>query len=163
MTSEKDSTEENFPISFEGYMLIDKNNRRLKITTTTYEKIKMLRGNCNNMFFRFLQLRSEGLIDMFLSFYPEYKQKFTFYEVDLHNLAKTIHREYMDYHVRHIIAQLSGHFRNIIYKIHGNYMQTKVPTNIGLIMDELKLLHPKQVCHMYNNTFEPHHPYHSNT
>ena len=73
------------------------------------------------LFFRYLQLKSEGLVEMFISFYPEYQQKFTFYEMDVHNLAKAIHQEYMDYHVRHRIVMLSGHFRNIIYKIHGKY------------------------------------------
>lgn len=137
----------------EGYMLCDKNSNRLKVKNANYMKIKDLRGNTNNMFYRYLQLRYDGLIEAYLSFYPEFKGKFMLYELDIYNLAKEIQRQYMNRRVHNVEVIIPQHFKTMIYKLHGTYLETREKTTVHKVMEELNKLHPSQICFMYNRTF----------
>jgi hypothetical protein len=143
----------------EGFMLRDNNYNRIKIKNNIYCKIKQLRGNTNNLFYQFLYLRCNGLLETFLSFYPEFKNKFAFYEIDIHKLAGEIHKLYISKYVKHDQIILPSHFKTMLYKLHGYYLSTREITTFGKIMQEILKLHPSQICFMYNRTFIPHHPY----
>ncbi len=147
----------------EGFMLSDSKKNRVKIKNVVYDKVKDLRGNTNNLFYRYLQLRYDGLLDTYLSFYPEFSEKFALYELDLHNLAKIIHRYYMNRHVHGVLTLIPVHLRTMIYKLHGNYLVNHENTTTNKIMEELNKLHPSQVCFIYNRTLTPHYPYLSHT
>ena len=143
----------------EGYMLVDENWNRVKVMNQSYLSMKELKGNTNNLFYRFLQLRENNLVDEYLEFYPEIRTKFGLYKMDLYRLAKTIHREYLAKHVTKTAPYLSGHFRPIVYRLHGVYLTTHEQTTVQMVMDEIDKLHPNQICFMYNRTFTPHHPF----
>lgn len=145
----------------EGYMLCDNKRFRVKIKNKTYCKIKELRGNTNNLFYHYLQLRYNNLIEPYLSFYPEFKNKFALYELDIHNLAHEIHKLYINKHIKNSTDRIPKHFNTMIYKLHGNYLSTFEKTTVIKIIEELNKLHPSQICFMYNKTFTPHHPFKS--
>lgn len=146
----------------EGIMLCNNDGRRMKIKNSSYMKVKGLQGNTNNMFYRYLQLNYDNMLDTYLSFYPEHMSHFALYELDFRKLAGEIHRIYMNKHVHRVNFMIPSHFKTMIYKLHGKYLETHRQTNINKIIDELNSLHPSQVCHMYNKTFRPHHPFHTN-
>jgi hypothetical protein len=144
----------------EGYMLCDKNYNRMKIKNNSYKKIKKLRGNTNNLFYHYLQLKYENTLDLFLSFYPEYKNKFNLFDLDIRNLAKEIHKIYMN---KHVFGNpyIPKYMKNFIYKLHGKYLSTKKITTIDIILNVIYESHPSQIIFIYNRTFTPFHPYHT--
>ncbi len=148
--------EDNFE---EGYMLCDSNKNRIKIKNMTYDRVKDLRGNTNNMFYRYLQLKYDGLVETYLSFYPEFNGKFALYELDVRNLGKEIHKYYLNRHVHGLVVSIPNHLKTMVYKLHGTYISNHETTTVNKVIEELNKLHPSQVCFMYNRTFTPHHSY----
>lgn len=144
----------------EGYMLCDKNKNRIKIKNIGYKKIKELRGNTNNLFYRYLQLRYDNLVDTYLSFFPEYTNNFKLYELDIRRLAKQVHQYYVNKHILKINDTIPKHIYPMIYKLHGEYMSKHNITTVNVVLSHLNQLHPSLLCHMYNKTFVPHHPFH---
>lgn len=144
----------------EGFIL-NVNGERYKLQSDTYKQFKYLRGNVNNMFFRYLQLRYEGLKDKYLEIYPENRDRFMLYDIDFKNLAKTIQHQYMERHVLHTRQSVDEQFKVMIYRLHGLYISNHEKTTVNKVIQELDKLDPKIVCKMYNETFEPHHPYHA--
>lgn len=140
----------------EGYMLFDKNRDRMKIKSGNYNKIKELRGNTNNLFYNFLQLRFDNIVQQYLTFYPEYSEQFALFELDVRKLASEIHRQYVNKHVRHLESEIPVHLKTMVYKLHSSYIETRVITTVAKILDELAILQPSQVCYMYNQTFGYH-------
>lgn len=144
----------------EGYMLCYKDCdnilHRVKIKNESYNKIKKLRGNTNNLFYNFLQLRSNDLLQLYLTFYPEHSSRFALFELDIRKLASEIHHLYMNKHVHRVETNIPSHLRTMIYKLHGSYLDTHEITTINKVVDNLCELHPSQVCHMYNKTFGYH-------
>ena len=145
----------------EGYMLVDKNLNRIKVLNQTYINMKELKGNTNNLFYRFLQLCQDNLINEYLEFYPEVKTNFGLYKMDLFQLAKAIHQEYIRNHVTKISTFIPGHLKTIIYKLHGIYLTTHQQTTLDMVIEEINKLHPNQICYIYNRTFTPHHPFYN--
>lgn len=146
----------------EGYMLCDKHGNRLKVKNSSYNRVKELRGNTNNLFYRYLELRYDNMVDTYLSFYPEFKSKFALYELDIRKLASEIQKVYMNKHVHKVAIMIPNHLKTMIYKLHGQFIDTQVKTDVNKVIEELNKLHPSQICFMYNRTFRPHHPYHGN-
>ena len=66
----------------------------------------------------------------------------------------------MNRHVHNLGIYIFPHFKTMLYKLHGNYLATHETTTVPKIVEELGKLQPPQVCHMYNKTFTPHHPFH---
>ena len=136
---------------YEGYILIDETYKRQKIRTNIYNKVKNLWGNTNNRFLRYLELRKDiNILNEYLTYFPLHKDSLYEYEMKISNLSHTILSYYMNRHVTKTIQTVPFYFGKIIYKMHGNYMKTKIITDHNKIMMYLLEMEPKKVCFIVN-------------
>ena len=146
-------TEKNY--SYEGYIIIDNNNIRQKFKTDIYKTIRNIWGNTNNRFYRYLELRKNfDLLNSYLTYYPNHKTKFCEFEGIISNLGFKILEVYKLHHVLKEKNKIPYYFNKIIYKLHGDFMKTRIVTNHDKIMITLLELDPKQICYMINKLNE---------
>lgn len=148
--------------NLEGYMVhcvseVDGvvTHQRMKIISAAYLAVKELRGNGNNLFFRYLELRQAGLLTSFNQYFPEFTDQFKAYEINILNIAREIKSQYINKFVYRSIKEADWHYRPLVYKLHGEYLKKHEPTTMDKVLKYLGELHPKQLCFMYNRTMHP--------
>lgn len=84
------------PTEFQGLVALDGNNFKIKIVHNDYEKLFNIRGNEPSIKFRYLQLRMDKeKVNQLNQLYPEMIPVFESYEKSLFEIAKTIHKAYI--------------------------------------------------------------------
>ena len=148
--------------NLEGYMVhcvseVDGvvTHQRMKIITPAYLEVKELRGNGNNLFFRYLELRQARLLPSFTQYFPEFSDQFKAYETNILNIAREIKTQYINKFVYRSIKEADWHYRPLVYKLHGEYLETHDKTTMNKVLKHIAELHPKQLCFMYNRTMHP--------
>ena len=137
--------------SYEGYVIIDNNYIRQKFKTDIYKKVRDIWGNTNNRFYRYLELRKNfDLLNTYLTFYPQDKNTFFEFEEIVNKLAFKIYECYKLHHILKEKNKIPFYFSKFIYKLHGDFMKTRVMTNHEKVMISLFELDPKQICFMIN-------------
>jgi hypothetical protein len=137
----------------EGYIVFDRDSGlRMKIITRVYESVKLLLGNGNNMFYRFLELRQSQLLNDFYNFYPEWKAQFAQYELNIFNMIKDIHRHYMNRFI-YKTGDAPWYYRPHLYKLHGIFLSSHNKTTLNTILHYVNEMHPSQLCFLYNRAF----------
>jgi len=142
-------TEENGLPLVEGLMLRDKNNNRFKIETELYKKVKDIRGNNNNKFYRYLQLKCGNQINEYLQYFPEQYPLYYMYDLEVSNLAQEIRRYYINRHINKSPEEIPKNFKKIIYNLHGRFIRTHDITTLNIVLEELLKLHPSQIHTLY--------------
>jgi hypothetical protein len=138
--------------SYEGYMIIDNNNYvRQKFKTNIYKMIRDIWGNTNNRFFRYLELRKNfDLLNNYLLYFPQDRNKFFEFEEMVNKLAFKILECYKLHHIFKEKNKIPFYFSKIIYKLHGDFMKNRIMTSHEKVMITLLELDPKQICFMIN-------------
>ena len=136
-----------------GYMLINKNNgNKQKFMKNNYIKIRELWGNTNNRLFRYLHLRKNpDKLKEYLEIFKNDKQQFLDFENYLMNVATFILNIYRNRHISKQLTKVPFYIRDIIYKIHGLYLQTKNKVSFQDINVILHDLDEKKFCYIINN------------
>ena len=139
-------------LNYEGFIFVDNSFNRWKLKTTLFEEVRNLWGNTNNRFFKYLELRKNtSLLEQYLIYFGEDKNKFISYEVDINNFAIIILNTYIEKHITKKCQKVPFYFTKIIYKLHGDYFKDKIKTDFNKVMLTLLELDPKQICFMINN------------
>ena len=135
-----------------GFILINNQYRRQKINKKMYLKYRDLWGNTNNRLFRYLHLRKNNdLLMEYLNYYSCDKETFLKYEHYLMSISTFILDIYRNRHVSKKIDKVPYYIRDIIYKIHGLYLQTRnkvVFKDVNVLLYELD---EKKFCFIINN------------
>ena len=135
-----------------GYMCINKNNEKQKFMKNNYINIRELWGNTNNRLFRYLNLRKNpDNLKKYLSIFQSDKKQFLDYEHYLMNIATFILNVYRNRHITKSITKVPFYIRDIIYKVHGLYLQTKNKVTFNDINVILHDLDEKKFCYIINN------------
>lgn len=79
----------------QGYILKDKNNKRMIIENKDFISVKQLKGNKPSIKFQYLNLRLKNQHNIFKKFYPEYQQYFTEVEQNFTKLVNKIYQTYV--------------------------------------------------------------------
>ena len=135
-----------------GYMCITNDGNKQKFMKHNYNEIRELWGNTNNRLFRYLHLRKNpDKLKKYLEIFTCDKQKFLDYENYLMNIATFILNIYRNRHISKSITKVPFYIRDIIYKVHGLYLQTKNKVNFQDINVLLHDLDEKKFCYIINN------------
>ena len=138
-------------LDIEGYMLIDTNYNRQKFKKRHFNNVRELWGNTNNRFYRYVELRKNiEVLNQYLTFFPGDKAIFNEYEMQIGQLAQNILYFYTEKHVRKNNIKLPYYYAKFIYKLHGDFINTRVFTEYNKVMYELWITDAKKVCFMYN-------------
>ena len=134
-------------------MLINKDkNVYQKFIKNNYIEIRELWGNTNSRLFRYLHLRKNPeKLKKYLEIFIHEKNKLLEYENYLMGIAAFILNTYRNRHISKIITKVPFYIRDIIYKIHGLYLQTKNKVNFQDVNVILHDLDEKKFCYVINN------------
>ena len=135
-----------------GYMYMNKNYERQKFIKKNYIEIRELWGNTNNRLFRYLHLRKNPeKMKKYLSYFIDDKHVFLSYESYLMNISTHILNIYRDRHISKTTVKVPFYIRDIIYKVHGMYLQTRNKVSFQDITVILHDLDEKKFCFIINN------------
>ena len=143
-------------LSYEGYVLVDGQYHRQKFVSKIYEKAREVWGNTNYRFFRYLELRKIGeeAVEEYLRFFPHDKSSFADHEVQFISLCQHV----LDVYIKKNVEKKGSvpfYLKRLIFDLHGEFLKTRVMTDIVKVMDWLGKLDVKLVCHMYHNWQNP--------
>jgi hypothetical protein len=146
------------PLQYEGLVVVDDRGNRLKLQYEEYKMFREIRGNANNLFFNYLNMRKNGLVDMFLAYYSEYTDRIQTYQCDLSKLFNYIYQVYVMRFIKHELDYDSTpeQLRHIIYLIHGEYLKTHHKVSFYRVAEMVNRQDPKLICHMFNKSYKPH-------
>jgi hypothetical protein len=136
-----------------GYMFVNKDkNVYQKFIKNHYIEIRELWGNTNSRLFRYLHLRKNPeKLKKYLEIFNQDKTKLLEYENYLMGIAAFILNTYRNRYVSKTIQKIPFYMRDIIYKIHGLYLQTKNKVNFQDVNVILHDLDEKKFCYVINN------------
>ena len=139
-------------INIIGYIFMNKNYERQKFIKKNYIEMKELYGNTNNRLFRYLHLRKNPEeLKKYLSIFKYDKHLFLSYENYLMNISTHILNIYRERHISKNIVKVPFYIRDIIYKVHGMYLQTRNKVSFQDINVILHDLDEKKLCFIINN------------
>ena len=112
------------PWTFQGFVVKDSHGSRWRFSSPTHLAVKSLRGNTPHSLERFVQLYQQNLFHMYLQYYPEDANLFTFHYESMMRLIEWIHVQYDALHVRHScsISDIDKMFHPHLYSLHGHYI-----------------------------------------
>lgn len=143
-------------LSYEGYVLVDGQYHRQKFVSKIYEKAREVWGNTNYRFFRYLELRKIGeeAVEEYLRFFPHDKTSFAEHEVQFISLCQHV----LDVYIKKNVEKkgtVPFYLKRLIFDIHGEFLKTRVMTDLVKVMDWIQKLDVKLICHMYHHWHNP--------
>lgn len=113
-----------------GYVMQERNgSRRWRRLHDEYEAVRALRGAESDALLRFLRLRSDGKVKVYLSYYKEESQEFWGYEKTLRERSQQLGDFYT--RVKKLkemeLRVVPFEFRQHVYALHGQYLKS-LPT-----------------------------------
>ena len=95
-------------------------NARGKIRGETYTHARLIKGNTSNLFERYLFLRQNRQIKIYLRYFPEADEAFRKYNRDINNLVNDLHFTYIRCFIRKEIEHKDCKyvFKPMIYALH---------------------------------------------
>lgn len=110
----------------------DKNtntNSIYKIDFESYKIIKDIRGNVAEIRMRYIELLNKPeSLELLEKIYKEYQFTFAFIKASILKLVKTIHRLYINSHIKHEIEVKEDHiYHRTLKQLHAQYKKTNTP------------------------------------
>lgn len=115
----------NTPYYYPGVMIYHNSGERAKLRNPVYEDIKFLRGNQPKLLFHYLNLRKEGKVVDYLTYYPEHKKILNEYRNIIHRYTTSLWQNYINCfvnknkHLKDYPFYLKIHMYNL-HKLHIN-------------------------------------------
>jgi hypothetical protein len=124
------------PYYMPGYVL-KSGDQRIVFESVKYQAVKELKGNAQDLVYRYLQLKreNENEFDEFNNYFPEYK----WVDSQLETLAREAHRSYMEYFVNHDKTRITQRdLWELMIELHTLYIRTQEPTSLVKVRQHLK-------------------------
>ena len=107
-------------------IVVKYNNIRTKLRNPKYNFVKELRGNSNNLFRNYLELRQNGYMNAYLEFFPEMSEPFQGFMSQIHNLTQELFNWYQKCFVKKEVEHkdVPYVFKPLCYELHKHYLET---------------------------------------
>lgn len=114
------------PVSFVGYLVIDKEGRRFRFESENYKKAKSLRGNNPDPKKLWVNLRKEPeRLEVYLAYFPEVRDEFALMSRKFDDLVKTFFSQYgMRFKQRKYVVHHSRHVKSL-NELHQVYVRRR--------------------------------------
>jgi len=108
----------------QGLIFKDRSGNRWRFRSDAYQTVRSLRGNTANKLDRFIQLYLQNLVYIYMEYYPEDREVFSFHHKTVNYVINTIYKEYQQLHVRNTttIDKINKMYHPHLYAIHGHYL-----------------------------------------
>ena len=117
-------TNNSLSYTFMGVVIRNKStNIRTKIRNPCYEMVRRLRGNNPKLQYHYYSLLKEGMIPLFLTYYPEYKDEFISFEQKYKVFNQTLYKNYVNCYIKKEkqLNEYPKNYKTHMYKIHQIY------------------------------------------
>jgi hypothetical protein len=125
------------PPTFMGIVLREKNDKRirLKMMNPNFQRLKNLRGNHSDLLYRYIEVKKERKIRLFLKTFPLCEIYFESYKELFERVVRTVYHLYRQYFVTHEIAEFPDlfHLKKTIYNLHNVYKVTRIPIRLKYV------------------------------
>lgn len=123
----------------QGTVYKDGKGSRWRVRNPAYEMVKHLRGNDARPDVRFIRLRQQKLVDTYLYYYPEEKDKFAEYETKVQQICIDLYNLYVKVNIRKEakLDTIEDIYKPHVYALHGYFMSTLKPVGFFIRMKEV--------------------------
>lgn len=114
----------NTPPNISGYVIKStETNERIKFRNPSFEYVKHLRGNQSKLEYTYLQLRKNGRMQEYLSWFPEHSIEMNGFKEKVHNFTRELYNNYVDCYIKKTkpLKEYAFEFRNHMFDIHQKY------------------------------------------
>ena len=123
------------PQSEQG-IILKHGNLRSKIRNQHYNYVRSLLGNTNNKHYMFFELRKQRLVEEYLSYFPDDRELFDTYRLELYDITKKLYNFYLDCFVRKNSdgtnklkhKEIDFEFKPLVSDLHNKYLTEKIIT-----------------------------------
>lgn len=125
------------PYYMPGYVLHTQDGKRIIFEGVHYLKVKELKGNHQDLIFRYLQLQRENESSQFqdfITYFPEYK----WIDSQLEMLAREAHKTYIDFFVKRLKSRINRDLWELMSELHTLFLRTQEPTSLPKVRQHLK-------------------------
>ena len=145
----REDLDTNFNIK--GYT-IKKDNQRFKLINPNYQKVKDLKVNFSGDLITYIELRKNGNLNDYLSYFPEKNKIFNSYRDKIHILSNELYNNYKNVFIfkNKEKKDIPYHLKPFVYEIHSEYLKTKKPTSWADIKDFIYNLPSKRLAFSLN-------------
>jgi hypothetical protein len=114
-------------------------DNRTKIRNTRYNKVRLLKGNSNNKMYLYFELRKNQNMLEYLEYFPEDKELFEKFRLELYDFTKRLFNYYISLKVRKDVKflEIDYEFRPFLNELHSIFNKTKVPITKNKVIDYL--------------------------
>lgn len=110
----------------------------VKVVSSSYSRLFNIRGNQPSVKYRYLEVRNDPkLKEDFVNLYGDMKDTFNEYERNLNNIAKMIHRYYVNRFVRHQYVMVHKAYFKIMSACHTDYKTTGEIITYQKVLDKI--------------------------
>lgn len=136
-----------------GYTLkVD--DKRYKIVNHNFEKIKEIKGNRNNLFLTYYDLRKNGKLKEYFTYFPENTTLFEEYRDKIHRFSNEVYSTYKDTFIYKKIEKknIPYYLKPYLNDIHKIYLQNKEPITWNMIKDYIYNLDSERISFSFQYT-----------
>ena len=139
----------------QGYVLKSYENgldNRSKIRNMKYNEIRQLRGNDTNKMFMYFELRKQQNIVEYLDYFPEDKDLFDKFRLELYAFTQRLFNYYQELKVRKNIRflEIDYEFRPLINELHEIYTTTQKQITKNVVINYLHNLNSARILFVLN-------------
>jgi len=111
---------------WQGLVFKDGQGSRWRLRSKAYTMVRTLRGESPRQDVQFLHLRSKGMMETYLYYYPEEKDAMWDLEGNLRSLTHTLYQQYVTCHIKHQIkfADLPAFWKPHVFTLHSLFLGT---------------------------------------
>jgi hypothetical protein len=111
---------------WQGLVFKDGHGSRWRLRSKAYTMVRTLRGESPRQDVQFLNLRSKGMMETYLYYYPEEKDAMWDLEGSLRNLTHTLYQQYVTVHIKHQrkFAELPPFWKPHVFSLHSLFLGT---------------------------------------
>ena len=111
---------------WQGLVFKNGQGSRWRLRSKAYTMVRTLRGESPRQDVQFLNLRSKGMMETYLYYFPEEKDAMWELEGDLRSLTQTLYQQYVTCHIKHQIkfAELPAFWKPHVFTLHSLFLGT---------------------------------------
>jgi hypothetical protein len=100
---------------------------RMRVRSSTFQYIRMLRGNQPKLECHYLDLLKSGSVGMYLAHYPEHLVEFNTYQTKLDMFVRQLYTNYVECYIKKMnpLHEFPKEYRTHMFNIHSEYKRIK--------------------------------------
>ena len=127
-------------------------DNRSKIRNLKYNEIRQLRGNDTNKMYMYFELRKQQNVVEYLDYFPEDKELFDKFRLELYGFTQRLFNYYQELKVRQNIKflEIDYEFRPLINELHDIYVSTNKHITKNIVINYLHNLNSARILFVLN-------------